>query len=351
MSQTQIKVIAIGDIHVQTNNICEIDLFIERIEKLVTSVEPDIIVILGDVLHYHERLHTTALNKACEFINKMREICLTYVLVGNHDMINNGVFLSDEHWMNPLKEWDNVIIVDKVVVSSIEEHKFVFSPYVPPGRFEEALNTVEWNDASCIFAHQEIFGCKMGAITSVVGDKWDHKYPYLVSGHIHSKQTPYPNVYYPGSCLQHAFGESEKNIIPVLSFNEPRDKYVLEEVDLKLPRKKTLYMKVDEIDSHSFSESDDKVRITLSGGYDDFKALKKTTKYKEIIDKGVKVVFKPDNKEIKYEEEGNYTSDSDFHDILRGVVLKQNDRYLQCMYELIVNCNIVEPKDIIFYEY
>ncbi len=64
-------------------------------------------------------------------------------------------------------------------------------PYVPPGRFVEALNIIDnewWKNVNCIFAHQEFYGCKMGAIESIEGDKWDHSFPLVISGHIHSEQ-------------------------------------------------------------------------------------------------------------------------------------------------------------------
>ena len=53
-----------------------------------------------------------------------------------------------------MKEWNNTIVVDTVITETINGQKFVFVPYVSPGRFEEALNTSKekWNDAACIFA-------------------------------------------------------------------------------------------------------------------------------------------------------------------------------------------------------
>ena len=69
-----------------------------------------------------------------------------------------------------------------------------------------------------IFSHQEFSGCKMGAIISIEGDKWSLDYPHIVSGHIHSRQIPQKNIYYPGAAMQHAFGESEKNIIAFLKY-------------------------------------------------------------------------------------------------------------------------------------
>ncbi len=36
-------------------------------------------------------------------------------------------------------------------------------------------------------------------------------FPLVISGHIHSEQRPQKNIFYPGSVIQHALGESEDN--------------------------------------------------------------------------------------------------------------------------------------------
>jgi len=344
-------VLCIGDPHIQVSNIPETDLLLDRLIKLATEKQPDLIIVLGDVLHTHERLHTLALNKAYEMINKLRLITKTYVLVGNHDMINNQVFLNENHWLSGMKEWDKTVIADKVLTETIKGEKFVFIPYVPPGRFQEALCTIgnEWKDASCIFAHQEFAGCKMGAIISIEGDKWPLTYPNVVSGHIHSRQIPQENIYYTGSAMQHAFGESEKNIIAYLRFEN--GKYEREEIDLQLPRKKIVYMDVEDIDNYVVPTTEDTLKVTVSGNYDQFKALKKTKKYKNLLDKGVKVIFKPkkikSNSNVISEPEENFGG-SDFQTILGTIVNDQKDPYLVKAYELIVNSKDVNVDDIMF---
>ena len=353
------SVLFIGDPHFQVNNIPEVELFMERIINLATEKQPDRIVIAGDILHTHERLHTLALNKAYELVDNMRMISKTYVLVGNHDYISNQQFLTDNHWMNGMKEWKNTVIVDSVLSEVVNEEKFVFVPYVSPGRFEEALNTLgdKWQDASCIFGHQEFAGCKMGAIISVEGDKWSLDSPYVVSGHIHSRQMPQKNIYYSGSAMQHAFGESEKNIIPYLTFRGKS--YECEEIDLKLPRKKIVYMDVDDIDNYEVPKTDDTIKVTVSGNYDEFKALKKTKKYKNLLEQGVKVVFKP-KKLNKTKKEVNkegaevdivdevQSNGTDFKTILSSIITDCKNPYLLKAYELIVNGKEMAVDDVIF---
>ena len=332
--------LVIGDEHFMVSNIPEVEMFIERIENLAKEKQPDFIVSLGDLLHTHEKLNTIALNKANIFIQKLREISPVYSIVGNHDMINANQFLSDKHWMNVMKEWKNVKVVDEVVIDEINGKKFVFVPYVFPGRFEEALNTKdeEWKNADCIFAHQEFEGCKMGAIVSVVGDKWPLEYPNVVSGHIHSRQQIQKNIYYTGSAMQHAFGESKKNTVAFLTFEEDNYDYILEEIDLNLPRKYIVYKDIEDVTDYDVKESEDKIKLSVSGTYEEFKSFKKTKKYKELLEKKVKVVFnhkkleKKKEKDMKTKESNNV----EFKKVLDKLVEKENNNFLKEIYSCII---------------
>lgn len=350
------KVIAIGDPHFRVDNIPEVNLFIDKIEELCKKENPDFIVILGDVLHTHERIHTVPLNKAYEFIERLKKICQIFVLVGNHDMTSNQNFLNENHWMNGMKQWDNIKIVDKLEFFKIDDFLFTFLPYVPPGRFIEALNSnndIDWKNSDCIFAHQEFFGSKMGCIISMDGDKWDKNFPSVISGHIHNNQT-IDNIYYPGSSMQNAFGESDKNIIPIITFYKNK-KYDLSEIDLCLPRKKIIYTDIENIDKidkkiNNSKLSEDKIKISLSGVYDDFKAFKKTTKYKDLVKNGVKVVFKTkkefENKINKDFKDIQNSNENNFSDILYKLILKEKNNHLYQLYEEIVNSKIIDDDDI-----
>ena len=64
------KVIAIGDPHFKVKNIPKVEIFIEKLLSLIKKENPDFIVVLGDLLHNHERIHSLVLNKAYEFIEK-----------------------------------------------------------------------------------------------------------------------------------------------------------------------------------------------------------------------------------------------------------------------------------------
>lgn len=284
----------IGDVHIKTDNSEEIDILITEINRICSENTYDYIIVGGDIMHYHERLFTQCLNKSLHFLNKLSKIAYTYVLVGNHDYINNSEFLTENHWMNSMKNVENLKIVDKV----IEEKDFILCPYVYPGRFIEALETLDslkddkWINKKIIFAHQEFRGCKMGAIVSIDGDEWKSEYPFVVSGHIHDNQLVGNNIYYPGSPLQHAFGDSETRVLCDILLEDDEKCPIIEDIPLKVPKKrimKTDIKKLKEISKTLDSDSDDKIKIKLDVSNEEFKLFKETKEYKELIDKGVKI--------------------------------------------------------------
>lgn len=353
-----ISILFIGDPHVKTDNIPETDLLIKNILKYISEKKPDICIIGGDVMHYHEKLYTIALNKSHEMIKKISEIVKTFVLVGNHDYINNQQFLTENHWMNSMKDWpEDLSIVDQPIHFKLNGIDLMMCPYVYPGRFVEALDKnkdFNWKESDVIFAHQEFKGCKMGAITSEMGDSWELEYPKVVSGHIHNNQKPQDNIYYPGASMQQAFGESEDCILALITIKKDNGKSEIDiqELELDMPKKKIVRLDISKIDDFKMKETDDKIRLTLTGDYDEFKSFKKTEKFKKLTDKGVKVVFK--HKKIKKEENDNpdikdtKRDITDFNGILEDIVNKSRNVNLIRAYEYIVNNKKLEEGDILF---
>jgi DNA repair exonuclease SbcCD nuclease subunit len=341
MTSDMIDMICIGDQHFQNNNVKEVELFIEKVEKLCMNKSPERIILLGDLLHHHEKIYTQSLNKAYEFIDKMRKISPVIILVGNHDMCSNQEFMTSNHWLNGLKEWEDVTVVDKAYVEMIDGMKFIFMPYLYNGRFEEGLNSLEcdWKDAKCIFAHQEFLGCKMGAFDSIEGDKWHVDNPYIISGHIHINQTPQENIYYPGSAFQHSFGDSSNNIIAHVTFMSDKKKYLLDEIDLCLPKKKIIYKDIEDLEDFKIDSCNnyDNIKLSISGNVESFKTFKKTKKYKKMIDNGIKIVFKPKKIDIiNKENKDKEYKDNSFKSILHDLIEKENDKNLYDIYNILI---------------
>ena len=331
-------VLVIGDVHIKTTNIPDIDIFIKKICEIIIIEKPDFTVLLGDILDTFEKINTFELNKAIELIDKIRNSSKLYVLIGNHDMVNCLQYLTENHWANSLKSWNNVVIVDK----TIEEDDFVYVPYVPNGRFLDALNeiTYDWKNAKCIFAHQEFCGAKMGSIISEDGDKWMSNYPNVVSGHLHMNQRPQKNIYYPGSSMQVAYGETDDNVVSLLTFTN--NNFDIREIPLGMARKKIIYTTIENIEIPE-EDVNNKIKMSISGDYEEFKTFKKSKKYKQLIGKGVNVIFKPTRKEIKLKNEKIQESidknngSNDFKQILKESIQDIDNNYINETYELVVN--------------
>lgn len=340
MSST-FKILCIGDPHFQISNVETTTLFIEKVKNIITERKPNLVVVLGDLLHTHETQHTTPLNKAYQFINEIRQLSLVYVIVGNHDLCNNSQFLTSNHWMNAMKQWSNVVIVDTTTSITLEQNKIVMVPYVPPGRFKEALCVLEeekeWSKASLIMAHQEFYGCKMGAIVSTTGDLWDKNYPLVISGHIHDKQSPQTNIYYTGSAMQHAFGESPHKSLLMVEMDKG-EIVKREELLLGLPKKKIVYLDTGDLKSFKLKKNNtDQIKLTVTGSHHEFKALKKTKRFKDLISEGVKIVFKPEKVDLEINENLLRKSDhgEDFHKIINELVTQENNIFLKRSYDII----------------
>lgn len=291
--------LVIGDPHFQTSNVTSAEQLIERVNRAISTLHPDFVVILGDLLHTHEKIHVTPFNLATRLILSVAETHPLYLLIGNHDYCNNQQFLTRNHAFNSFKEIKNVTICDTVIKRTICGYDFIFTPYVPPGRFKEALATVEdgeWSDVKCIFAHQEFYGCRFNPVmTSVDGDVWEEEMPMVVSGHIHNEQMLQKNIYYTGSSMQHAFGESANKIIALCKFSDKKAPSI-KRINLQLRKKKILYMNINEVTEFEMEKNTD-YKIVVKGETEEFKVFRKSLMYKKLQEAGIAISFTPVKRE------------------------------------------------------
>ena len=123
-----------------------------------------------------------------------------------------------------------------------------------------------------------------------------------------------------------------------------------------MPLKKLVYLDIENIDDFNMSgNTEDEIKLSLNGDYTEFKSLKKTKKYKELIKKGVKVIFKPKKKNIKIKNEklskiiNDNTEDlTNFSKIINEIINEQEDPYLLEVFEIVVNNNKINSDDILF---
>lgn len=319
----------IGDLHIKSENKDDVDLLLIELLSILSKDENENekydIILGGDIMHYHERLFTQPLNQALHFIQTLSSIAHVYILVGNHDYINNSQFLSTHHWMNAMKTWNNVTIVDQTYSS--DDKLCLFVPYVPPGRLIEALETVDkkWNYREVIFCHQEFRGCKMGAIKSVEGDEWDDDFPLVVSGHIHDHQMVGKKIIYPGTPIQHGYGDSTVRRICKVRVEKENTRY--EWIDLDMPKKYILHMELGELSKLEEFKKKDRVKVKIESTSEEFSMFKKTSEYRNYIEKGVR--FQMVEKKEKKDEE--YTNDPNKNDKNKNLV------FLNVLEDLIKN--------------
>lgn len=287
----KMKVLVIGDPHFKVGNIPESDEMVDRLVKVAKTINPRFIVVLGDVLHRHEKIHVSPLMRAEKMVRLLSEISPTYLIIGNHDRPNNSNYLTDEHPFNAMKLWNNTTVVDKVYQEVIDDKRFVFVPYVPPGKFEDALNTISdpLVNTVAIFCHQEFYGAKMGAIKSQAGDKWPTTHPLVISGHVHDYDTLQPNLIYVGTPMQHAFGDRDDKTVSIFTFSDQG--WNQDRVDLGLKKRIITYLTPEKI--HTYEPPSDKlVKVVIKGDEAEIKAVAKLDKIKQLKKLGIKISYK-----------------------------------------------------------
>ena len=139
------KILTIGDPHFKKDNANETSLMVDKLTTLIWQEKPDMIVILGDIGHDFNDVGTSRNVRIFNFINTIYESmsinCKLFILIGNHDRVNNKIFMTDEHSFNAYKRWERLEIIDSIHIEIINHKKYVFVPYVPTGKFNEALET------------------------------------------------------------------------------------------------------------------------------------------------------------------------------------------------------------------
>ena len=265
--------LVIGDTHFKVNNVRRAKIMMKRVLHIARLIRPRFIVELGDTQDRHEHLHVVPFMLAEEFQRALVEIAPVYLLVGNHDRPTNKVFLTNEHPFNSFKIWPGMTVVDTTLYTEIDGIPMCFVPYVPTGRFNEALchgisprgisprgeippdplrigtergisprggigsdpqkrvsELLGSFDPSAkiwfgkprpkvIFSHQEFRGLRSGPMTSATGDVWPLDGPLVINGHFHEKQIHGP-LQQAGAPMEHAFGDINMGTVSVYDLEE-----------------------------------------------------------------------------------------------------------------------------------
>ena len=252
------KLLLIGDLHIRKDNLDIMRKVCSEILYIIETKTPDLVVVLGDTEDRHENLFMPANTDAIKFFKAIAKQCELIVLIGNHDRENNSVFMTDVSPYIGLKEHHNITIVDSTIWD--KEKNFIYVPYVPNGRFNEALSKVDYypfkdgvvdleiKHPRLVICHQEFIGCLMGVVTSSTGDVWSQHLPQIFSGHIHEYQT-LPSVCFVGTPVQQNYGEgTDKAFMMVYLEDTEEAKFQCERIRLtSAPVRTTVHMTIADL--------------------------------------------------------------------------------------------------------
>ena len=297
------KFLIIGDLHLSNTNSLQTDILHREIIKIIYERRPEFIVLLGDFLSTHEKLHMLPFNRAINLLNDIHETGIeTFLLIGNHDMISGREYLTTTHAFNSLKKWSRMNVIDKCVLFEREVNgeiiKFITIPYLPNNMFMKGLKDCNLTDeivktANLVFCHQEFDGCEINKLSKSKCDKYPLDFPLCIAGHIHDYEKVQSNLIYFGTPYQNSFSEKPNKGINIITIKD--GKIDIEKIKLSIPQK--IQITINYKDLYSFVIPDGEVKIKIVGPILQVKELLKT---RELATKfsNVKIVYS-DTTEIK----------------------------------------------------
>lgn len=312
-----IVAVAIGDLHFDVAYADDCRRLAQELVNVVTDCSArynnskPYVVVLGDTLHHHEKVFTESMTDAVQLFKNLRDLARhLYIIVGNHDLPSGHDYLRQRHWLHAIKgEWSGTTVIDRPTVVMWENRKIVLAPYVPAGMFQMSLkdSDVDATDASAVFCHQEFSGARFGPAISSEGDSWPASGAFVVSGHVHLNQMVGDNVYYVGSSMQLAFGDSSKTVVGELCFPDRTGEDagpqtpIVREVELTSIRKKRSInltsVQAAETESGTsaalaHARAGDCVRVSVAGTPEEFRHFVKTDAYRDLARAGAVVTLR-----------------------------------------------------------
>lgn len=256
-----------GDPHFSTSNHVESLQLIEDFMNYIDEYSPDVVVILGDMLHKHDKIDMSPFKRMVDFLSRIHERGIILIcLIGNHDRRSNDVCMTDEHAFNGLKKWKNTYIVDKAMSLSLNSLNILLMPYVPDNTFFDCIEkeNIDIYSHDIVFSHQLFNYCDVAhLITSNGGyiEEYPKDAPLNISGHIHEYQD-LDNLIYAGTPFQQTFAESIDKAIMLLDMDN-KEHYKIKRLRLNIETKQTIEVDVDDL--HNLIIPDGIIRLKIKG--------------------------------------------------------------------------------------
>lgn len=329
----------IGDLHIRTKFIKQYREFKTRLFEIIEETNSSLkekgekinfFILLGDTLDTNDVAKNLPFLEAEKLFEELSSIAYLIVLIGNHDYSNPNQYLTNNHFFNPFKKWKNVRIVDGPFTYDFFGERFVCMPYVPPGRFEEALNNItDWKKAIAIFAHQGFVGSHPEAI-----DEWSKDYPPVFTGHIHNPSKK-GNVWYCGSPMQIAFDESPDKYLHLLTINKTHQRekgeHRIKKFLVGLKNRKTIkitsrdeFEKIEEKIEDDVLKDKYDLKIILELPKEEISGLKRTKLYKTLNKK-----YKIESRGIKSKKNTTAYKGHSYDDVFNSLITEEEKEILE----------------------
>ena len=103
----------------------------------------------------------------------------------------------------------------------------------------------------------------------------------------------------------------------------------MKEHDLEMPRKRIVNVDINNVDTlelpdNKSDEIPDQIRFNIHSTNEEYKCFQKTKKYKELVNKGAKIVFR-EKKIMLQEDDEKSNNEGNFKEIFLQLVKQEND--------------------------
>ena len=283
------RMLIIGDLHFKNSNPEITDCLHAETLRVIKTYSPKYVLMTGDLLNDHEKISSAALRRVIAYFEAIISTGVElFLLIGNHDFVNNKVYMTNEHPFNALKLWPRTHVIDRCVPFERDGIHFTCCCYIPNGRFLEALTdcAIDISTMDVIFSHSEFTNCKINKVSKSSCDIWPENYPCNIAGHIHDFEVVQSNLIYVGTPYQQTFSERDDKGIHLLTFNEKEP--ILEKILCNIPKKIYLHVHYEDLYDVKIPKGD--VKVKISGPTAEVKKLMQTPMLREKF-AGVKVTY------------------------------------------------------------
>ena len=193
------KVVYCGDPHFVYSQKPEMESLMQFVHDTAYKNKVDRVVLLGDLNDSHGILRTDNQVFWEKWLKALSDHQELVVLIGNHDMKNQG---NDDEMENSLSIYN---LMDKegliIVQSPVSFGSFAYMPYIhDKKRFVEQANALAEQGAKTLICHGEFQGATYdnGFYIKDGIEQESLNFDLIISGHIHSRATV-GKVRYPGT--------------------------------------------------------------------------------------------------------------------------------------------------------